>query len=149
MRKLFNFWPTDGGGNRGFSLLLPLCVIVALVLMVACALSKPQKTIVLNMVAQSSGVLLAQELPGVAREVLKYSEKVLKIGEVNFTEASFHEWSGEMIKRLDIHPLLKVNFAELIKLVDIEITLAENQQEIVKLAYKVIQNFIIGIKAGR
>ena len=126
-------------------------IIVIIIGLAGCSftLNKPEKTIVLNMVAQTFGVLLAQELPGVAGEVLKYSEKVLKIGEGNFTEDTFQEWSGEMIKRLDIHPLLKVNFSELIKLVNIEIELAENQQEIVKLAYEVIQNFIKGIEAAK
>lgn len=131
--------------------LFSLCVIVALVLTVGCALSisKPQKTIVLNMVAQSSGVLLAQELPGVAGEVLKYSETMLAVQIENFSEDAFQKWSAGVIARLDIHPLLKVNFSELIKLVKIEIELAENQQEIVKLAYEVIQNFIKGIEAAK
>lgn len=110
--------------------------------------SKPEKTIVLNMVAQSSGVMLAQGVPKVAGEVLKYSEKALEVGEVKFTEATFHEWSREMIKRLDVHPLLKVNFNELIKLVKIEVTLAGDPGETVRLYREVIENFVVGIKVG-
>ena len=67
----------------------------------------------------------------------------------NFSEDAFQKWSASVIARLDIHPLLKVNFSELIKLVKIEIELAENQQEIVKLVYEVIQNFIKGIEAAK
>ena len=128
---------------------LAVCVM-AMVFSGCISFSKPGKAIVLNMVAQSSGVLLAQELPsGVAEDILKYSEVILKKNSGDFTETTFHEWAGEVIEKLDVHPLLKVNFKELMKLVKIEVTLTGDQQEIVKLSREVIQNFIIGIKAGR
>ena len=129
-----------------------LCVVVVVTMLVCCwgcAFSPVQKTIVLNMAAQSSGVILAQQLPKVAGEVLKYSEKVLEINSGNLSEATFHEWTKVMVEKLDVHPLLKVNFNELMKLVKIEVTLAADRQEMVKLFFNVIRNFTIGIKAGQ
>ena len=124
-------------------------IIFIIIGLAGCSFTKPQKTIVLDLAALSAGVLLAEQVPGIAQELLEYSETMLAVQIENFSEDAFQEWSIGVIARLDIHPLLKVNFSELIKLVKIEIELAENQQEIVKLAYEVIQNFIKGIEAAK
>lgn len=128
-------------------LLSVFCVVVALFLVVGCASIKVQKGVVLNLAAQSSGFMLAQEEPELAKDILKASQIVLDVGIGNFTKPTFQAWTESVIEKLAIDPFLKMNFKEMIKLVEIEITLAEDQQEVVQLAYAVIQNFIKGIKA--
>jgi len=130
-----------------FALMFLILALLALCFAPGCTFVKPQKTFVLDLAAQASGVLVAEQVPGIAQELLEYSETVLAVPIENFSQQAFDKWSAGVIARLDIHPLLKVNFSEVIKLVKIEVELADNQQEIVKLFYVVIQNFIVGIKA--
>ena len=130
-----------------FALMFLVLAVLALCLAPGCAFVKPQKTFVLDLAAQSSGVLMAEQVPGIAQEVLEYSETALAVQIENFSQEAFQKWSAGVIARLDIHPLLKVNFSKLVKLVKIDIELADNQQEIVRLSYNVIQNFTLGLKA--
>ena len=127
--------------------LLSLCVIVALVLVVGCSFTQPQKTVVLNLAAQNCGFLLAQENFPLALEIRNWSEYVLNIEHGNIEETTFHRWAEVVIEHLKLDPFLEMNFKEMLKLVDIEITLAENQKEITKLVYGVIESFIAGIRA--
>jgi len=138
MRKMLSFC----------NLLIFIIVCAGLVMGCFLTISKPEKTFVLEVAAQSSGVLVAEQVPGIAQDVLGYSETALAVQIENFSQEAFQKWSAGVIARLDIHPLLKVNFTKLITLVKIDIELADNQGEIVRLSYNVIQNFTIGLKAG-
>lgn len=123
------------------------CVVTLLAM--GCALSQPHKTIVLNLAAQNCGFLLAQEKPELAQDILHASNCTLDMESADFTKFTFQAWARMVIERLKPDPFLQMNFKELIKLVKIEIELSEDQQEIVALTFSVIQNFIIGIEAGK
>ena len=121
--------------------LLSLCVILTFLLM-GCALSK-------SLITQNFGFLLAQQEPKLAQEILGLSRTVLDKASGDFTEVSFQIWATSVIERLEVHPLLKMNFEEMLKLVNVKIELADNQQEIAQLARAMIQNFVKGIDAAK
>ena len=123
-------------------LLGELWVIVVLSLLFGCALSKTQKGVVLNLAVQNAGYVLAQENTGWAKDVLKYSKAVLA------KEFSFTNWTDHVVGMIKLDPFLAMNFKEMMKLVNIQIELNQDQEEILKLTHGVVENFIIGIKAG-
>lgn len=151
MRKhLFNFWPKPDWAKGPVKSYI-FCVIVALFLVCSCSfsVSKPQKTIALNLVVQESGLQLVRANPELAKVVLEYSKHVLEIGIENFTEPDFHKWAEVVMVKLKLETRLEMKFKEILKLVNIEIELSGSSKEIVKMVYNVIENFVIGIKAER
>ena len=115
------------------------CILIVLLLITGCAFK--------NLIAQNSGFFLAQEEPKLAEEILIISQKVLDAN--IFTKSTFQDWAGLVMNKLALDPFLQMNFKEMLKSVNINIKLAENQQEIKELTYVTIQNFMVGIKAGR
>jgi len=130
--------------------ILSLCVIVALFLVCSCSFSfkQPATTTVLNLAVQEGGYQLAQKNSELAKTVLGYSERILEIGLENFTVPDFQKWAKVVMKTLKIEPRLEMKFKEILKLVNVEIELSDNK-EIVKIVYNVIENFVIGIEAGK
>ncbi|GAG74832.1 unnamed protein product, partial [marine sediment metagenome] len=63
-----------------FGVLFLIYSMTTIVFIQGCSLNPPEKTIVLNLVAQNSGFLLAQERPELAQEILKASQGTLSIG---------------------------------------------------------------------
>lgn len=132
--------------NRIVDGVMAFGLVWAMVLVVFfCGCSRP----LLNLGAQNSGFLLAQEKPDLAREMLGISQDVLDAGIENFTEPAFEAWAEMMVEKLGLDPFLQMNFKEMLRLVDIEIELSESDRDTVELLYRAVANFVIGIEANR
>ena len=82
--------------------LFSLCVIVALLLVVGCSFTQPQKTVVLNLAAQNCGFLLAQENLPLALEIYDFSKHILKVEPGDFTKDTFYWWIEVLMEFLKL-----------------------------------------------
>jgi len=135
--------------KRFWAPIIALLVMAFLVCSCSFSFTKPQKDILFDLGIHEAGFKLAKGKPELAKVVLEYSKKVLKMGVENFTEPDFRKWVEAVMKELKMDPRSERIFKAMIEMVNVEINkLSEGSKEIVKLVYNAIGSFTAGIEEG-